>query len=257
MRQDVPEYAWLIAHGDYDRALEVIMSRNPLPGVTGYVCTQLCQRCCTRSAGNYDQPVAIRALKRFVAEAGRIMLPSPDRLGRKVAIIGGGPAGLSAAYFLTLNGIRATIFEARDRVGGMMCLAPAFRLPPRIVQQDVDRILQMGVELNLSHPIRRPPEQLVKDGFDAVFIAGGFQKDAPLHIEGSKGLTSSGRWSFCAAYARVVLRIWALKSWLSGVATQHSMRRAWRNGLPGLPPKWSTVEPRWRCLPVTRTRKKP
>ena len=187
VRQDVPEYAWLIARGDYDRALEVILSRNPLPGVTGYVCTQLCQRCCTRSAGNYDQPVAIRALKRFAAEKGRIMLPPADKHRRKVAIIGSGPAGLSAAYFLALNGIQATIFEARDEAGGMMRLAPAFRLPPGIIQEDVDRIVHMGVDLKLSHPIRRPPEELLKNGFDAVFIASGFQKEAPLHIEGAQG----------------------------------------------------------------------
>ena len=186
--QDVPEYAWLISRGEYDRALQVILARNPLPGVTGYVCTELCRECCTRSAGNYDEPVAIRALKRFAAEKGGVTLDAKEKLDRRVAIIGSGPSGLSAAYFLSLQGLQVTIFEAGDAAGGMMRLPPAFRLPLDIIQEDVDRITQMGVEIKLSHPITCPPEQLLKDGFDAVYIATGFQKDAPLHVEGMDGI---------------------------------------------------------------------
>ena len=182
--QDVPEYAWLIAQGEYDRALEVILSRNPLPGVTGYICTQLCRTRCTRLPGNYDEPIAIRALKRFAVEHGRVRMPESQPSGRRVAIIGGGPSGLSAAYFLALNGIRPVIFEAKDVVGGMMRLAPEFRLPTAIIQEDVDRIAAMGAEIRLSHPVMGPPEELLKDGFDAVYIANGFQKDTPLEIKG-------------------------------------------------------------------------
>lgn len=185
--QDVPGYAWLIASGENDRALEVILSRNPLPGVTGYVCTHLCQSRCTRSGSNYDESVAIRALKRYAAEKGRVALRAGRRAGRKVAIIGSGPSGLSAAYFLALNGIKATIFEARNEAGGMMRLAPVFRLPSSIIQEDVDRITGMGVEIKLSHPVSRPPEELLKDGFDAVYVASGFQKDTPLFVEGMQG----------------------------------------------------------------------
>jgi putative selenate reductase len=187
VHQDVPEYAWFLARGEFDAALAAIMSRNPLPGATGYVCTQLCRQRCTRSASNYDQPIAIRALKRFAVEKGRITLPSGRNLSHKVAIVGGGPAGLSAAYFLALNGIHATIFEARDVLGGMMRLAPAFRLPTEIIQADVDRIVQLGVDIRISHPISRRPEELLRDGFDAVYISSGFQKDAPLYIEGMQG----------------------------------------------------------------------
>ena len=78
VHQDVPEYAWLIAQGQYDRALDVILARNPLPGVTGYVCTHLCQTRCTRN--DYDQPVAIRLLKRFAAEKGTATTQSFDKL---------------------------------------------------------------------------------------------------------------------------------------------------------------------------------
>lgn len=190
VRQDVPEYAWWIAQGDYDRALEVILSRNPLPGVTGYICTHLCQTRCTRN--NYDQPVAIRALKRAAVERGRVTIKtkmsSQPEAGlsqrRKVAIIGSGPSGLAAAYFLALNGFQVTIYEAKDKPGGMLRIAPAFRLPASIVQEDIERIMEMGVKIELSHSITVPPEELLQQGFDAVYIACGFAKDAPLDIEG-------------------------------------------------------------------------
>ena len=187
VRQDVPEYAWLIAQGEYDRALEVILARNPLPGVTGYVCTHLCQTRCTRSASNYDEPVAIRALKRFVTEKGQSPKLKAQSPKPKAVIIGSGPSGLAAAYFLALNGVRVTVFEARDRAGGMLALAPAFRLPSDIVQADVDRILGLGVDIRLNHPVTAPPEELLKEDYDAVYVACGFPQDARLTIEGIEG----------------------------------------------------------------------
>jgi putative selenate reductase len=196
--QDVPEYAWLIAQGEYDRALEVILARHPLPGVTGYVCTHLCQTRCTRN--NYDEPVAIRALKRFAAEQGAReqrsrgaeeqggpSAPRPFRTSAQVAVIGSGPSGLAAAYFLALNGVQVTIFEAKDKPGGMLALAPAFRLPQAIVQEDIERITRLGVKIELAHPITTPPEQLLKEGFAAVYVACGFPQDARLDIAGIEG----------------------------------------------------------------------
>ncbi len=190
--QDVPEYAWLIAQGDYDRALEVILYRNPLPNVTGYVCDHLCQTRCTRS--NYDAPVAIRALKRFAAEKGsaRAALRSaPSRTtnvpGQSVAIVGGGPSGLAAAYFLALSGVRPVIYEARDRAGGMLAIAADFRLPDSVVQKDIDRITGLGAEIHPSHRVTNPPETLLDEGFAAVYVACGHQKDARLGIDGEEG----------------------------------------------------------------------
>ncbi len=165
--QDVPDYAWLIAQGQDDQALQVILHRNPLPGITGYLCTHLCQTRCTRN--NYDQPVAIRALKRFAFEHGRsadlglavgraqtgdmsgAMAPVPKP---RVAIIGSGPSGLSAAYFLALNGVQATIFEAREMSGGMPAIAPHFRIPPEVVAADVERITGLGVGAKTKRPYR-------------------------------------------------------------------------------------------------------
>jgi putative selenate reductase len=188
VRQDVPEYAWLIAQGDYNRALQVILRRNPLPGITGYVCTHLCQTRCTRN--NYEQPVAIRALKRFAFEHGRAAIgesPMLDSSVPRVAIVGSGPSGLAAAYFLALRGVQATIFEARGVPGGMCAIAPPFRIPPEVVQADVERITALGVELVLNHRVTVPPDELLAQGYDAVYLATGFQRDAVLDIPGIEG----------------------------------------------------------------------
>jgi putative selenate reductase len=183
--QDVPEYAWLISQGEYDRALDVILSRNPLPGVTGYVCPHLCQTRCTRN--NYDEPVAIRSLKRFAAQEGSARVRPAGRTGHKVAVIGSGPSGLAAAYFLALNGVEVTVYEAKDRAGGMLAIAPTFRLPEAVVQEDVERIQRLGVKIELSHPVTTPPEVLLREGFDAVYVGSGAQRDARLGIEGEEG----------------------------------------------------------------------
>jgi putative selenate reductase len=236
VRQDVPDYAWWIAQGDYDTALEVILARNPLPAITGYVCNALCQTRCTRN--DYEGPVAIRGLKRFAEEHGRIARPhaaisasasndasaihpqpststsqspvsslqsptsnlqppaSPSLVSisrlypsssPRVAIIGAGPSGLAAAYYLALNRVRPTIYEAKDVAGGMLRLIPTFRLPCEIIQQDVDRIVGLGAEIALSHPVVVPPEALLQEGFAAVYIASGFQEDARLHVPGIEG----------------------------------------------------------------------
>jgi len=190
VQQDVPDYAWLISRQKYNEALKVILSRNPLPGVTGYVCNHLCQTRCTRN--NYDEPVAIRALKRFAAEKGKGR--ETRFLGKnlvseaRVAVIGSGPSGLAAACFLALNGIQVTVYEARDQAGGMLTSAiPSFRLPEAIVQEDIDRIEKLGVKIELSHPITTPPQELLGKGFDAVYIASGAEESTRLAIEGEEG----------------------------------------------------------------------
>jgi putative selenate reductase len=185
--QDVPEYAWLIAQGEHNRALEVILARNPLPGVTGYVCTRLCQTRCTRN--DYEESVAIRALKRAAEERGQAGYAAANKppTGRRVAVIGSGPSGLAASAFLALNGVQAVIFEARDVPGGMLRLVPPFRLPQEVIDRDIGRIAALGVEIRLNTAITVPPEALLQQGFDAVYLASGFQRDAPLRVPGVKG----------------------------------------------------------------------
>lgn len=183
--QDVPEYAWLISQGAYDRALEVILVQNPLPNVLGYVCNHLCETRCTRS--NYDDPVAIRALKRFAAEKGTATVKDAEETDLRVAIVGAGPSGLAAAYFLALSGVEPVLYEARAEPGGMLAIAADFRLPDEVVQQDVDRIVDLGAEIRLSHAITEPPEAFLDQGFDAVYVACGHQEDACLGIDGEEG----------------------------------------------------------------------
>ena len=203
--QDVPEYAHWLACGEDDRALATILHRNPLPGVTAYVCTHLCQTRCTRNA--YDEPVAIRRLKRFAVERGAVSLPIAPQTDRRVAVVGSGPSGLAAAYFLAQSGIRVTVFEAKDRAGGMLAIAPAFRLPEAIVRADIARIERLGVTIECGSPVEGSPDDLlaegfdavegafdaveggfdaVEGGFDAVYVACGFSEDAGLAIDGTE-----------------------------------------------------------------------
>lgn len=183
--QDVPGYAWQIANGDYDGALKTILDRNPLPAVTGYVCTHLCQDKCTRN--NYDEPVAIRSLKRFAAEHGNAALCRGKATGHKVAVIGSGPSGLAAASALALRGVDVTVFEKRERAGGMMAIAPEFRVPKDVLDGDVARIRELGVDIRLSQPVTGKPEQLLTQGYDAVYVACGFPHDAKMDIPGDNG----------------------------------------------------------------------
>jgi putative selenate reductase len=199
--QDVPEYAHWLADGADDSALATILHRNPLPGVTGYVCTHLCQTGCTRNV--YDEPVAIRRLKRFAVERGNVNLPTAPRVDRSVAVVGSGPSGLAAAFFLAASGIRVAIFEAKDRPGGMLAIAPSFRLPEEIVRADIARIEGLGVEIECNHPIDTSPEELlaeglngVEGGFDAVYLACGFSEDAGLAIDGSEAQGVFGALAF-------------------------------------------------------------
>ena len=178
--QDVPGYVRAIAEGDYDKALDIIVDRNPLPATTGYVCTHLCQNKCNRN--NNDQPVAIRALKRFAAENGVSSIIAGNSVGKSVAVIGAGPAGLGAAAELARNGVQVTVYEARHRAGGMMAIAPTFRLPEELVDADVKRIADMGVEFKFNTRVTGGPERLLEQGFDAVFVGCGFPNDAEFDI---------------------------------------------------------------------------
>lgn len=198
--QDVPSYACRIARGAPGEALTGILNQNPLPGVTGYICPHVCQTRCTRN--NYEQSVGIRALKRFAVERGRSRTADrgPRATGPRVAIIGSGPSGLAAAYFLALSRARVTVFEREREPGGMLRLAPAFRLPRSVVEQDIQRIRDLGVEIVLDHPVAGPPEALLDAGFAAVYVACGFPRDAQLGIPGEEG---DGVWG-ALAFLRVV-----------------------------------------------------
>ena len=182
--QNIPEYAHWIRTGELDRAVASILHRNPLPASTGHVCTNLCQTRCTRN--NYDEPVAIRRLKRFAVENASSSLRPASQTSHRVAIIGSGPSGLAAAFYLAHSGIQATIFEANAKPGGMLAIAPQFRLPSSVVDADISRITDMGVEIRCNHKVEESPEAMLDCGYSAVYVGCGFTRDAGLRIEGIK-----------------------------------------------------------------------
>jgi putative selenate reductase len=173
--QEIPDYMYLTANKLYEIGLDVIRHYNPFPNSTGMACDHICQEKCTRM--NYDNPLKIREIKRFLAEQEKeIPAISPRReLKKSVAIIGGGPGGLSAAFFLALEGFKVEIFEATDRLGGMLTHAlPDFRADQGRVDLDIERIKKLGVKTHLNHPVTNIDvfKEIEKD-FDYVYISVG------------------------------------------------------------------------------------
>jgi NADPH-dependent glutamate synthase beta subunit-like oxidoreductase/NAD-dependent dihydropyrimidine dehydrogenase PreA subunit len=168
-------YVALIAEERFDEAYEVIKDKNPLPGVCGRICHHPCEKECRRQ--EMEEPIAICALKRF---AKRNNAGSSPAEGPRVAIIGSGPAGLTAAHDLATGGFRPTLIEAEDKPGGFMrhAIAP-FRLPRDILEEEIEDILALGVDLRLNTSIGslEDLEKLKTEGFEAILLATGTSKD--------------------------------------------------------------------------------
>jgi len=183
--QDVPEYLHHTARGEFGHALSVVLRDNPLPTVTGMVCDHPCVERCTRV--NYEAAVRIRDVKRTLAhQAPEPPAPSvvPDT-GRRVAIVGAGPAGLACAYHLALAGVRATVFEAKDFPGGMITDAiPVFRLGQEDFDRDLARLADLGVVVRTGEPMDRDGIDRLRGEYDAVMLGIGAQADRPLGIPG-------------------------------------------------------------------------
>jgi 2-oxoacid:acceptor oxidoreductase delta subunit (pyruvate/2-ketoisovalerate family) len=180
----------LIQRGKFKEAVEVIRKDLPFPAICGRVCFSPCEDACARV--NLDQAVAIRALKRLVAdierEQGRVIAqPVPKKYSEKVAIIGGGPAGLTAAYELAKLGYPVTVFERMDEPGGMMryCI-PDFRLEKFVVANEIAYIKDLGVEIKTGVEFGRDItlESLKNEGYKAIFIAIGTQVGMKLNVPG-------------------------------------------------------------------------
>ena len=189
IRQDIPEYIELCRKGQYASALRLITEKNPLPFITGTICAHRCQTKCTRNY--YDESVQIRSTKLVAAEKGydaymaKIKAPVPVNDGRKVAVIGGGPTGMSAAYFVGRAGIPVTIFEKSDCLGGIVRqVIPAFRISDDAIDNDVALMFKMGVEVKLNTPAPSVAE-LKAQGYTHIFFAVGAWKAGRLDIPGN------------------------------------------------------------------------
>lgn len=184
---NVQAYMALTAKGRFEEALAVIREDNPLPGVCGRVCHHPCEVSCTR--GKLDEAVAIRNIKRFLtdfeAKSGSPILEPPQiERKQKVAVIGSGPGGLTAGYYLRKAGFGVTIFEALPEAGGMLRFGiNAFRLPRKVLDDEIKAIENIGVEIKLNFKVD-DPHALLKEGYDAVLICTGAHRDRKLGIPG-------------------------------------------------------------------------
>ncbi len=182
--QDIPEYLYHTSQGDFQKAFDVIMVKNPFPNVLGVACDHLCQTKCTRI--NYEEALKIKEVKRFVAEKGfetDISIAAPN--GRKVAIIGAGPSGLSCAYFLKMGGFDVDVFETKSIPGGMVSEAiPEFRLKMESLQKDIQRIEKLGVKIQYNSKVGTELFNRLRKEFDSVYIAAGAQRFKTFQLEG-------------------------------------------------------------------------
>jgi len=184
---DVPRYIRAIRLGQYDNALRVVREKIPFPAVCAYVCPRLCEMKCRRA--DVDEPVAINALKRFVVDKIQFKpdTKSTTSSGKKVAIVGSGPAGLTAAYYLfRICGHQVTVFEARAKIGGMLEGGiPPYRLPRDVLGKELDMIKGLGIEIKTGIKIDKP-ESLLEQGFNAVLVAVGAWKGIKIGIPGEE-----------------------------------------------------------------------
>ncbi len=185
---NVQAYMALTAASRFDEALDVIRQDNPLPGICGRVCHHPCEEDCRR--GSLDQAVAICSIKRFLADREMAergpRLPVAQKPGRpeRVAIVGGGPAGLTAAYFLNREGFSVTVFEAHREAGGILRMGiNAFRLPREVLNAEIQAIADAGVEIRTGAPVSSIRD-LIDQCFQAVLLCTGAHRDLRLNIPG-------------------------------------------------------------------------
>ncbi len=217
---DAQGYVGLIANKKYREAIKLIKETIPLPAAIGRVCPAFCEDKCRRQ--NVEEAIAIKYLKRFVADMdlyshSPYMPELKPKIGKKVAIIGGGPAGLSSAYYLIQEGVDVEIFEQKDKLGGMLLYGiPQYRLPKDVLQKEIDLIINLGVKVNFNKKLGRDftIESLKESGFDAIVLATGAwsasklgvpDEDAENILDGIKFLESIAEKKEIKIFGRVAI----------------------------------------------------
>jgi NADPH-dependent glutamate synthase beta subunit-like oxidoreductase len=184
--EDIGRIEMLAAEGLFQEGWETVLTENPFPGICGRVCYHPCENACNR--GEFDEPVAIHLLERFLADAASRgnRKPAVARLAsrrQKIAVIGSGPSGLAAAYFVTRLGYRADVFEARSEPGGVLRWGiPLYRLPLTVLNREIALIQELGVRIHCGQEVS--PQSLATAGYDAVFLGCGYSRSLRLKISG-------------------------------------------------------------------------
>lgn len=195
---DIRSYLSEATRGNFADALRIIKERNPFPSVCGRICPHPCEDHCRRKL--VDDAVSINQVKRYISDKDRcsadgIRPEMSPKNGRKIAVIGGGPGGLSAAYYLAALGYSVTVFEAMEKAGGMLRYGvPDYRLPPEVLDSEIERVLELGVELRTGKAWGKDfrLEDLRKDGFEATVAAIGAWTGQAMGVEGE---AREGVWS--------------------------------------------------------------
>ncbi len=188
---DIPAYMEQLRKGNIDEAAEILLRNNPIPCITSRVCTHFCQQGCNR--GNYDEHVGIGNVERYLGDyilenSERFMKAPEQEIGKKAAIVGSGPAGLSAAFYLRKAGYTVTVYEKMPEPGGLLMYAiPAYRLPKELVRKLTGAIADMGVTFVCSTDIGRETKvETLQEENDAVFLDTGAWKPSVLGIDGEE-----------------------------------------------------------------------
>ncbi|MBI5487579.1 MAG: FAD binding domain-containing protein [Deltaproteobacteria bacterium] len=195
----IPSYMARIRAGDMRAAAEIVLDCNPMPAITGRVCPHYCERGCNRC--DFDEPVSVRQVERSLGDwvlehAAELYVAPKRRTGKRVAVIGAGPAGLSAAFYLRRAGHGVTVFDALPEAGGMLVGGiPAYRLPAEVVRRQVAAYAGMGIEFRMGEAVGRGPTSLaaLRKAFDAVFLGTGAWKEKRLGLEHEEKLDSGLR----------------------------------------------------------------